>query len=93
LERTNKKGINMDYYQAPSQEIFDSIKNGAIKIWSSYDDTYGYASEKINQIKDLENIRDNAWTIVAMFDQDNQRKLLDLVSPGAVELIMEIRGY
>ncbi len=83
----------MDYYQAPSQEIFDEIKEAATEIWNSYDDTYGYATEKINQIKDLKNIRDNAWTIVAMFDGSNQGKLLDLVSPEAADIIREIRGY
>ena len=54
-----------DYYTAPPQEIFEDIKENARKIWQSYDDTYGYASEKIARI-DIENISDNAWYIVAM---------------------------
>lgn len=83
----------MDYYQAPSQEIFDEIKEAATEIWNSYDDTYGYATEKIDVIKDLKNLRDNAWTIVAMFDGSNQSKLLNLVSPEAADIIREIRGY
>lgn len=81
-----------DYYKAPSQEIFEDIRANAIQIWFTYDDTYGYASEKINKIKSLENIRDNAWYIVAMFDMNNQAKLLSMVRPETVEMILLARG-
>lgn len=60
------------YYTAPSQEIFDEIRDAAIEIWKTYDDTYGYATSKIGTIKDLQNVKDNAWYIVAMFDLTNQ---------------------
>lgn len=63
------------YYEAPTDEQFSELKEKAIKIWGQYDDTYGYASEKINGIKDIKNIRDNFMFIVAMFDIQNQRKL------------------
>lgn len=82
-----------DYYKAPSQKIFDDIKENAIKIWQGYDDDYGYATEKINKIKDLENIRDNAWYIVALFDVDNQEKLLSMVRPDTSLMIIDARGY
>ena len=78
-----------NYYKAPPQEIFEDIKTNAIKIWQTYDDTYGYASEKINSIKDLKNVRDNAWHIVAMFDWDNQSKLLSIVSFESKEMILD----
>ena len=65
-----------DYYTPPSQEIFDDIKQGATQIWKSYDDTYGYATEKVTKIKDLQNVSDNYAYMVAMFDQTNQVKLL-----------------
>lgn len=68
------------YYTAPSDEVFDDIKTNAIKIWQGYDDTHGYATEKIDRIKDLLNVKDNYMYIVAMFDQDNQAKLLNMVS-------------
>lgn len=69
-----------EYYTAPPDDVFNEIKEAAIKIWSSYDDTYGYATEKIGRIKDIENVKDNAWYMVAMFDQPNQCKLVSLVS-------------
>jgi hypothetical protein len=80
----------VDYYKAPSQAIFNDIKKNAIKIWQTYDDTYGYATEKINRIKDLQNVHDNAWYIVAMFDQDNQQRLLELLKPKSRIILLEI---
>lgn len=63
------------YYTAPSDEIFSEVKAKAIQIWQGYDDTYGYASEKINRIKDIPNFKDNLMYMVAMFDESNQAKL------------------
>jgi len=68
-----------DYYKAPSDEVFADIKATAIKIWRGYDDTYGYATEKTDRIKDIQNVRDNTCYIIAMFDTDNQKKLFDMV--------------
>ena len=82
-----------DYYKAPPQEIFEDIKKNAIRLWQEYDDSYGYASSKIGRIKDLKNIGDNAWYMVAMFDQYNQRKLLGMVRPKTAEMIKDARGY
>lgn len=61
--------------ETPLQSIFDDIKKNAIEIWNTYDNTYGYRTEKLNRIKDLENIRDNALYMVGMFDYQNQAKL------------------
>lgn len=76
-----------EYYTAPSQEVFEDIKENAIKIWETYDDTYGYRTEKLDRIKDITNIRDNAWYIVAMFDWINQGKLISMVKPETAEMI------
>lgn len=76
-----------DYYTAPRQDIFDEIKDNAIKIWQTYDNTYGYVDEKVGRIKDIQNVSDNAWFIVAMFDMDNQQKLLSMVKPETAEII------
>lgn len=73
----------MDYMEAPSQEIFEEIKAKAIEIWQGYDDTYGYASEKINYVNSITNIKDNWGTIVGMFDYKNQAKLVAKLSPEA----------
>ena len=79
-----------NYYDAPDQDVFDDIKANAITIWQTYDDTHGYATEKINRIKDITNIKDNAWYIVAMFDQSNQKKLFNLVTEKTREKLYEM---
>ena len=75
------------YYTAPDDSIFEDILAKAIMIWSSYDNAHGYATEKISQIKDIKNVDDNYMYIVAMFDADNQAKLLDMVKPETAERI------
>ena len=79
-----------EYYTAPSQEVFDDIKENAIKIWQTYDDTYGYATEKTDRIKDIQNISDNAWYIVAMFDWQNQKKFLEMVKPETKKILEKV---
>lgn len=79
----------MSYNDAPSDEVFEDIKANAIKIWQTYDDTYGYASEKIDRVNSITNVKDNWGTIVGMFDSTNQAKLLALVKPESKEKIME----
>ena len=67
--------MNDLYYQAPTDKQFQEVKDKAIEIWNTYDDTYGYRTEKVNRIKDLKNIKDNVMYMVAMFDTPNQVKL------------------
>lgn len=78
--------IQEEYNTAPSEEVFDDIKSNAIKIWKTYDDTYGYAKGKIDRIKDIPNFKDNCAYIVAMFDSTNQDKLLTMVTIGKIWL-------
>ena len=75
------------YYEAPSEEIFQEVLEQALLLWGSYDDTHGYATEKKDRIKDLENTRDNFMYIVAMFDDSNQRLLANVLSPEAKQAI------
>lgn len=82
-----------DYYKAPPQKVFDEIKQASIEIWRTYDDEFGYATEKINSIKDLENVGDNAWYMVALFDIVNQHKLLEKVSQETADMIVDARGF
>jgi len=79
-----------EYYTAPSDEVFNEIKRCSKAIWTTYDDEYGYATEKIDEIKDMENVKDNYAFLVAMFDEDNQRKLIGLLSGEARELVIKL---
>lgn len=88
----------MGLYDPPSQEIFDDIKENSIKIWNTYGREGGYRDEKINRIKNTENIKDNVAYLVAMFDMVNQAKLIDMVKPETAKwirtlLVGEILGF
>ena len=76
-----------DYYTAPSNEVFNEIKEKSIEIWQTYDDTSGYASEKIDRVKSITNFKDNWGSIVGMFDNHNQQKLLARLSLEAREKV------
>lgn len=69
-----------EYYIPPKQNVFDEIQRASIEIWRGYSDECGYSSGKINRIKDLGNVKDNAWYMVSMFDPSNQMKLIGSVS-------------
>jgi len=73
------------YDDTPDQKVFNEIKEAAIDIWKTYDD--------INRIKDIDNFKDNAWYIVAMFDIHNQAKLMEAVSEETKQQILLARGY
>lgn len=63
------------YYIAPSDKIFEEMKNLAIEIWKTYDNTYWYVDEKLEKIQNIENISDNFMYIYSMFDINNQNIL------------------
>lgn len=72
------------YYTAPSDELFNELKAACIENWKEVDhdnDKFGYATQKINRIKDIVNVQDNFMYMVAMFDQDNQALLAQKLSP------------
>jgi hypothetical protein len=77
------------YYTTPTQEQFDECKEKCIEIWRTFDDTYLYATEKINKIKDIKNVGDNFMYMVAMFDTQNQAKLRHLLSDETRQAIYE----
>jgi hypothetical protein len=77
------------YYETPPDNIFNEVKEKSIKIWKTYDNTYGYADEKIDYIKTIGNIKDNMMTIIAMFDINNQMKLAGKLSFEANKEITE----
>ncbi len=78
------------YYTAPPQKIFDEVKSASIKLWQTYDNEFGYVDEKVDRIKDIQNIRDNTCYMVSMFDHINQNKLLDLVEGETREWIEDL---
>lgn len=64
------------YYTAPTDEAFEELKRESIKLWNTYDNTYGYVDEKVGRIEGMENIRDNFMFMFAMFDHINMAKIV-----------------
>ena len=70
------------YYTAPPRAAFQDMKAACISLWCTYDDTFGYVSEKLSRIQDLENVSDNFMMMLAMFDPKNQDKIIASISPA-----------
>ena len=68
------------YYTSPTDEQFNELKEKAIEIWSTMGDEPSYSQGKIGRIKDIANVEDNFMYMVAMFDQNTQRKLASKLS-------------
>lgn len=81
--------MNNLYYIAPTDQVFDEVKLKCIEIWNTYDDTYGYATEKIDRIKDLKNIKDNVMYMIAMFDMSNMTILAIKLTPDTRKAISD----
>lgn len=82
-----------NYYEAPPAEVFEDIKERAMALWGTYNDEYGYATEKIDRIRNLLNIKDNAWYIVGMFDQENQAILFSRLKPESQVAFMRMKAW
>ena len=76
------------FYTAPKDKYFKEVKDASIAIWKTYDDTFGYATEKTSFIEKLENVNENFMVIFQMFDPDNQSTLKYLVSEDCWHEIM-----
>lgn len=73
--------------ETPSDAIFNEIKEAAIKIWKTYDDTYGYATEKIQTVNSIANYQDNVMICYRMFDWHNQDMMKAGLSQDAINYI------
>lgn len=70
-----------------TDQTFNELKAEAIKIWQTYDNTYGYVDEKVGYLESFGNVKDNYGTIIGMFDNPNQHKLYNAVGDEAKEAI------
>jgi len=77
------------FYTAPSDTLFNEMKELALNIWSTCDDKYGYATEKKEIVNSLENIGSNFMTIYQMFDFIKQSRLIDKASDDLKKAIYD----
>jgi len=74
-------------HRTPTPELFNEIKQAAITVWRTKDDTHGYATNKVQIIKNISNYKDNVMISFRMFDSNNQDLMLTLLSEQAKQYI------
>lgn len=75
----------------PSITIFEEMKASAIAVWQTYDNTYGYVTEKLERINGITNVQDNAMVFYRMFDYENQARMRERLSQDSINYINENR--
>lgn len=75
------------YYTAPSDEAFEEMRGAALALWQTYDDPY--LTDKQGQIRYIKNVQDNFMYIFAMFDNINQRKIVQGLSEETKKALWE----
>lgn len=73
--------------ETPSQEIFNEMKTIATEIWNTYDNEFGYVTEKLERINSFGNIQDNAMVFYRMFDWKNQSIFRNKASQEVISYI------
>lgn len=73
----------------PTDKIFEDLKQNAIKVWQTYDDTYGYATEKIDRVNSIKNYADNWYTFLGMMDSRNQAKMMIDLQDETVAFLLD----
>lgn len=63
----------------PTNAVFEDMRQAALKVWSKYDDTYGYQTEKTTQVNAVQNFADNWCTFVGMMDSTNQAEFMTYI--------------
>lgn len=74
-------------HEAPTDEVFEEMKQAATKIWSGCDNEFGYVDEKMDRINARVNIQDNAMVFYREFDHINQAKMREGLSDEALNYI------
>jgi hypothetical protein len=77
------------YYTAPSDEMFEEMRQSCLDQWATHDNTYGYVDEKTQRIKTITNIQDNFMYMLAMFDQNGQAAVISKLSAPTKTAVRE----
>jgi hypothetical protein len=77
--------------KTPSISIFEEMKASAIAVWQTYDNEFGYVTEKLERVNSITNVQDNAMVFYRMFDYENQAKMRARLSPEAIQYINDNR--
>lgn len=75
------------YSIAPSDDCFNDMKAAAMVVWNKYREPY--RSQKLERVKDIKNVADNFIYIFAMFDTENQIKVVAQLKEETKEALRE----
>lgn len=78
------------WHEEPPIDVFVDMQENAIKIWETYDDTYGYASEKIARVAALTTNKRDYMLMWNMFDTTNQAKFRQALSKETREYLARV---
>lgn len=62
------------------QEVFDEIKEAAIKQWNTFDNTHGYVDEKLTRVNSIRNIQLDGLILLRMFHRNSRQKIINSLS-------------
>lgn len=78
----------------PTNEVFEDIKQAAIAVWQTYDNSYGYVDEKLERIEQINNYGDSWITFLGMFDLPNQERCVNNIKrKDTGEFLNEMREH
>ena len=68
------------YTTPPKQRCFEELKSVCIRYWGTFDNSFGYGTEKIEQTKALENVGSNFMTMIKMIHPLSWEVIADALS-------------
>ncbi len=74
-------------HKTPSEEIFKEMIDIASIIWNKYNNDFGYVTEKLNIINNIQNYEDNVMITYRMFDIVNQSEFRARASKDVIQYI------
>lgn len=82
------------FYTPPKDEYFNELKEACIKFWKTFDDRFGYSTEKIDSIKDLPNKDSNFMMMIQMIHPISRKLIVNLLSlETRNEISMRLYGW
>lgn len=78
------------WHIAPPPEIVGDMLEQAHAIWSTYDDTYGYATEKKEMLKVVQRDPREFMVCWTMFDWKNQQILYSKLHPETQDYLDKV---
>ena len=74
-------------YRTPSKKIFREIRKACIQTWHTYDNTFGYVTEKLERVYSINNEEANVMFMLNMFHPSLKTHIIHTLSDKAKKYI------